>query len=231
MPYMFYGWDPTIIILIPAILFTLYAQAKVSRDTKRYLQVRNKRGTTGVEVARRFLDQNNLSHIPIERVKGSLTDHYDPKNQVLRLSEPIYGGDSITAVSVAAHEVGHAIQHANGYVPLNIRNAIFPVARLGSSAAWLFILGGLFIPSLPILFDIGIILFSVAVAFQIITLPVEFDASKRGLLMLSEQGLLYEDEMPGAKRVLRAAALTYVAAMASAVLQLIRLLVLRDRRR
>lgn len=230
-PYGFYRFDPTMIILIPAIILTLYAQAKVKSNFAKYLSVPTKRGYTGVEVARRLLDQNGLRDIPIELAEGRLGDHYDPKGRVLRLSSEVYRGSSIASVSVAAHEVGHAIQHAKGYVPLSFRNMIFPVARFGSSAAWLFIIVGLLMPGLGNLMDIGIILFGFAVLFQIITLPVEFNASSRALELLDSNGFIAGEETRGAKKVLQAAALTYVAAMATAVAQLIRLILIRDRRR
>jgi uncharacterized protein len=227
-PFMF---DSTMVILIPAILFTLYAQSKVKSSFAKYLRVRASRGYTGLQVARSLLDQNGLHDIPIELAQGHLGDHYDPRNRVLRLSTDVYQGESIASVSVAAHEVGHAIQHAKGYVPLSFRNMIFPIARFGSSAAWYFILIGLFMPALGSLLDIGIILFATSVLFQLITLPVEFNASSRALQLLQSNGFIMGEEISGAKRVLRAAALTYVAAMASGVAQLIRLLLIRNRRR
>lgn len=230
-PYGFY-YDYTMIILIPAILLTLYAQGKVRSNFEKYLRVPTRRGYSGAQVARILLDQNGLRDIPIEIARGQLTDHYDPTRRVLRLSGEVYQGSSIAAVSVAAHEVGHAIQHANRYVPLSLRNAIFPVARFGSSAAWGFIMIGFLIPSLGGLMDIGILLFAAAVLFQIITLPVEFNASRRALELLDSNGLIYSaEEEEGAQNVLRAAALTYVAAMASGIAQLARLILIRNRRR
>lgn len=230
-PYgLFY--DSTMLILIPAIIFTLYAQGKVKSNFEKYLRVPAKKGYSGFQVARMLLNQNGLQDIPIEVGKGHLSDHYDPTKRVLRLSGEVYQGSSIASVSVAAHEVGHAIQHANGYAPLSLRNMVFPVARFGSSAAWFFIMAGLLIPSLGNLMDIGIILFGAAVAFQLITLPVEFNASKRALEMLDANGLVIDNkERKGAENVLRAAALTYVAAMASGLAQLMRLIVIRNRRR
>src|SRR5699024_3884023 len=170
-------YDPTMIVLIPTIILTLYAQSKVKSNFNKYSRVQTEKGYTGIQVARLLLDQNGLRHIPIELTRGKLSDHYDPKKEVLRLSEDVYHGNSIASVSVAAHEVGHAIQHSNGYIPLELRNKVFPIARFGSSAAWFFIMVGLLIPSLGNLMDIGIILFSTAVLFQIITLPVEINAS------------------------------------------------------
>ena len=227
MPYgMFF--DPTMIILLPAIIFTMYAQSKVKSTFMKYLKVGTKKGYRGYEVARAILDNNGLRDVPIEMSRGHLSDHYDPRKRVLRLSREVYEGTSIASVSVAAHEVGHAIQHADGYSPLTIRNAIFPVARFGSSAAWFFIIAGFFIH--PDLFDIGILLFGAAVLFQVVTLPVEFNASSRAIELLGSNGFIVSEEQRPAKRVLNAAALTYVAAMAAAVSQLIRLLLIRNRR-
>ncbi|MDI9495750.1 MAG: zinc metallopeptidase [Bacillota bacterium] len=230
--YVPYGlYDPTMIILIPAILLTLYAQSKVKTNFAKYLRVPARRGYTGAQVARMLLNQNGLHDIPIEAANTQLGDHYDPIKRVLRLSGEVAQGSSIASVSVAAHEVGHAIQHAKGYAPLSIRNMIFPVARFGSSAGWLFIFVGLLIPSLGGLMDIGILLFGAAVLFQLITLPVEFNASRRALEMLDANGYIYDEEIRGAKNVLSAAALTYVAAMASGLAQLARLILIRNRRR
>lgn len=230
--YVPYGlFDPTMLILIPAIIFTLYAQSKVKTNFEKYIRVPTRRGYSGAEVARMLLNQNGLHDVPIEAANSQLGDHYDPTKHVLRLSGEVSRGSSIASVSVAAHEVGHAIQHANGYVPLSVRNMIFPVARFGSSAAWIFILVGLMIPNLGGLMDIGILLFGAAVLFQLVTLPVEFNASSRALEMLDANGYIYEEEIKGAKNVLNAAALTYVAAMASGLAQLMRLILIRNRRR
>ena len=230
--YVPYGlFDPTMLILIPAIIFTLYAQSKVKTNFAKYMRVQTRRGYTGAEVARMLLNQNGLHDVPIETARGQLGDHYDPTKRVLRLSGEVYQGSSIASVSVAAHEVGHAIQHANGYAPLSLRNMVFPVARFGSSAAWIFILVGLMIPNLGGLMDIGILLFGAAVLFQTITLPVEFNASSRALEMLDTNGYIYDEEKKGAQKVLQAAALTYVAAMASGMAQLMRLILIRNRRR
>lgn len=222
--------DPTFIILIPAIIFTMFAQSKVKSTFHRFLQVRSKKGYTGFDVARTLLDKNGLRDIPIELSQGSLSDHYDPRKRVVRLSREVYQGSSIASISVAAHEVGHALQHANGYVPLSLRNAIFPVASFGSSAAWIFIFAG-FILALDPLLMLGIYLFGAAVAFQAVTLPVEFNASSRAMDMLDSNGFVVREEYGSAKSVLNAAALTYVASMAVAVSQLIRLIILRNSRR
>lgn len=229
-PYGF-PFDPTMLILIPAIILTLYAQSKVKSNFEKYLRVPTRRGYTGAQVARTLLNQNGLQDIPVEMGSGQLTDHYDPIKRVLSLSGEVYQGSSIASVSVAAHEAGHAIQHANGYVPLSLRNLVFPVARFGSSAAWIFIMIGLFIPSLGGLMDIGILLFGAAVAFQVITLPVEFNASSRALELLDDNGFIYDEEKKGAQNVLRAAALTYVAAMASGIAQMMRLILIRNNSR
>jgi len=223
-------FDPTYIILIPAIIFTMIAQTKVKSTFQKYLQVRSQKGYSGFDVARALLDKNGLRDVPIELAKGSLSDHYDPRKRVLRLSREVYQGNSIASVSVAAHEVGHAIQHAHGYVPLTLRNLIFPVASFGSSAAWIFIFAGFFLEIYPLL-DLGIYLFGAAVIFQAVTLPVEFNASSRAMELLDSNGFVVREEYNSAKSVLNAAALTYVAAMAVAVSQLIRFIILRNSRR
>jgi len=230
-PYGFLPFDPTTIILIPAIILTLYAQGKVKSAFKKYFNVPTRRGYTGGQVARMLLDRNDLRDIPIEMAGGQLGDHYDPTKRVLRLSGEVYQGSSVASISVAAHEVGHAIQHSNGYMPLSLRNLVFPVARFGSSAAWGFIMIGLLIPNLGGLMDIGILLFGTAVAFQLITLPVEFNASRRALALLDDNGFIADEEKKGARNVLQAAALTYVAAMASGLAQLTRLILIRNNRK
>jgi uncharacterized protein len=217
------------IILIPAILFALYAQSKVKSTFSKYLRVSTRKGYSGREVARIILDQNRLNDVPVEMAQGYLSDHYDPRTRVLRLSRDVYQGSSVASVSVAAHEAGHALQHANGYAPLSLRNSIFPIARFGSSMAWFFVIGGFIFDSLGMI-DLGILLYSAAVLFQIVTLPVEFNASNRAILMLTDNGFLTGDEVPASRKVLNAAALTYVAAMATALAQLFRLIILRNRR-
>lgn len=225
---MYYGFDPTFILMIPAIILTLYAQMKVNTTFEKYLRVQSKRGYTGAQVAEYMLHSNGIDDVRIEMVQGHLSDHYDPRSKVLRLSRDVYAGTSIASVSVAAHEVGHAIQHAHGYAPLQIRSMLVPVANLGSSLAWIFIMAGFIIS--PAFLDMGILLFLGAVLFQIVTLPVEFNASSRALAGLESGSIVYPDEIRYSKRVLNAAALTYVAAAAAAVMQLIRLLVLRNQR-
>ncbi|HHY09108.1 MAG TPA: zinc metallopeptidase [Firmicutes bacterium] len=225
---MFY--DPTFIVVVPALLLAMYAQFRVNSTFNRYLKERSYAGLTGAEAARRILDDNGLHNISVEMVRGQLTDHYDPRDKTVRLSETVYRGSSIAALGVAAHEVGHAVQHDRNYVPLGIRNNLFPVASLGSQMALpLFMIGLLF--SFDTLMLVGIWFFVAALAFQLITLPVEFNASRRAIGFLDAGGYLNRAEMPKAKAVLRAAALTYVAATAVAATQLIRLLVLRGRRR
>ncbi len=224
-----YGFDSTFLLILPAIILAGYAQSKVSSTFNKYLRVRNSYGHTGYQVARSILDSNGLQDIPVELVRGRLSDHYDPRNRVLRLSQEVYNSNSIASVGVAAHECGHAIQHSEGYAPLVVRNAIAPIASFGSQAAWVFVIGG-FIFSWLELINIGIILYTAAVAFQIITLPVEFNASSRAVAILESTGLVPSNEIGPAREVLRAAALTYVAAAFAAVMQLVRLLVLRGRR-
>lgn len=227
-PYGYgYGFDPTIMILIPAILFTIYAQFKVSSTTSKYLRVNSSKGYTGEQVARTILNSNGLNNVSIEMVTGHLTDHYDPRSNTVRLSQDIYYGTSITSISVAAHECGHAIQHAKGYVPLNFRSALVPIVNFSSNISWLLIALG-FIMRGPFL-EIGIILFAASVLFQIVTLPVEFNASSRAIVQLNNLGIVDKRESNQSRKVLTAAALTYVAAALTSVLQLLRLLAIANR--
>lgn len=230
-PYGYY-FDPTYILIIIGVIISLIAQARVKTAFSKYSKVRAKSGMTGAEVAERLLRANGITDVSITAIRGNMTDHYDPKNKVLGLSETVYGVPSVAAVAVAAHEVGHCIQHDQGYAPLSFRTALVPVANFGSSLSWIFILAGIIFGGgfSSILIDIGIILFSAAVLFQVVTLPVEFNASRRALVQLQNNGFLYSDEMKGGKKVLRAAALTYVAATLAAILQLLRLLLLFGRR-
>jgi len=221
--------DPTFLLLIPALLLALYAQWKVKSTYEKYSRVPCSRGYTGAQVARYILDDYRLQNISVEPTPGELTDHYDPRTQKLCLSQGIYGSNSVAAVGVAAHEAGHALQDAKAYAPLKIRNGLVPVTNLGTTLAFpLFILG--MFAGLPQLMDIGIILFALAVIFSIVTLPVEFNASSRAIRVLADGNFLTEKELPMAKAVLNAAALTYVAATAMAVLNLVRLLALRGQR-
>ncbi len=223
-------WDSTMIILIPAIIFSLVAQGMVKSAFAKYSRERNGRGLTGADAARAILDSNGLSYIRIERIGGNLTDHYDPKANVIRLSEDVYDKDTIAAVGVAAHEAGHAVQHAVGYFPIRIRSAIIPITQFGSSLSTPLVVLGI-VMSWDILITIGILLFCAVVFFQAVTLPVEFNASSRALKILREDNFLDQSELSGARKMLTAAAMTYVAAMVSALLSLVRLLILRDRRR
>jgi len=228
-------WDPTMILLIPAIILAAYAQAKVQSTYAKYSEVRSASNRTGREIAQAILTANGISGVTIEPGQGFLSDHYDPARRTVQLSPKNYDESSIAAISVAAHECGHVIQHAQGYAPLSVRTALVPLANIGTNLSWIFIIAGfIFANRLNVfgvgLLDIGIFLFSFAVLFQLVTLPVEFDASRRALVQLNRLGMVAPDEQRGAKKVLDAAALTYVAAAAVAVLQLVRLLILRDRR-
>lgn len=222
-------YDTTMILLIPAMILAMVAQFKVKSTFKRFMQVANQRGLTGADVARQILNSNGLYNVPVEQVGGSLSDHYDPRDTTVRLSTEVFSGRSIASVSVAAHEVGHAIQHAEYYKPMTLRAAIFPAVNLSSNAAVPLAILGLVLGFTPLI-DIGIILFTIVVAFHMVTLPVEFNASSRAIAQLVQGGLIYDEEQALAKKVLNAAAMTYVAAAAVAVMQLVRLLVLRGRR-
>lgn len=218
-------WDITLIILLPAIIISAFAQMKVKSTFNKFSKVRSVNGYTGAQVARMLLDEAGLYDVPVQSIQGSLTDHYNPQNRTMRLSQDVYGSTSIAAIGVAAHETGHAIQHKKHYVPLQVRSAIVPVVNFSSSASWiLFLLG--FIFRIPSLVNIGIVLFSAVVIFQLVTLPVELDASRRALKLLENRGILYGNEISGAKSVLSAAAMTYVAAALMAILQLVRLIIL-----
>jgi Zn-dependent membrane protease YugP len=223
-PFFF---DPTFVLLVPAMILAMYAQFKVKSTYGRYSQVLARRGVTAEQVSRILLDRFGLSGISVEQVPGELTDHYDPSRKVLRLSQSVWGNPSIAAIGVAAHEVGHAVQDLQGYAPLRIRNGIVPVVNFSSMAAMpLFFLGFLFRSGMMV--NVGILLFLGVIVFHLVTLPVEFDASARALRLLDDTGILARDELGGAKAVLSAAALTYVASAVMAVAQLVRLLVLRN---
>lgn len=214
------------VILIPAIILSLYAQLKISSTFNRYSQVRSAAGYSGGQTARRLLDQNGLYDVQVQPIPGKLTDHYDPRSKVVRLSEEVYYGSSLAALGVAAHETGHAVQHDHAYAPLAIRSAIVPAANFGSGIApWLIIIGLFLGQGGGLLLDIGILAFTAVVIFQLVTLPVEFNASSRALAFLGN-GYLARDEVRGARRVLTAAALTYVAAALTSVLTLVRFLML-----
>ncbi len=222
MPYYFMDYW-YIVLVLPAVLLSLLAQGMVNGTFNKYSRVINRRGITGAEAARRILDANELRHIRIEPVSGKLTDHYDPKAGVIRLSESVYGSTSVAAVGVASHEAGHAVQHSVGYLPIKIRTAIIPLCNIGSSLATPLIILGLAL-SFEALAMLGVLLFGLAVVFQLVTLPVEFNASGRALKIISETGMLDDSEKGGARRVLTAAALTYVAALAVSLANFLRLL-------
>ncbi len=224
-------WDNTLILLLPAIVLSFYAQTKVSSTTAKYFKVRSSRGYTGAQAAREILDRNGLRNVPVSPVGGHLTDHYDPRNRSVSLSEDVYYGNSVTSVAIAAHECGHAIQHQLDYSPLTFRSFLARPVQFASGLSWVFILGGLLFTRSSGLLMIGIALFSLTVLFQIVTLPVEFNASSRALNQIQEMGIVDPSEYSMSKKVLGAAALTYVAAALAAVSQLLRLLVIFDRRR
>ena len=226
-------FDPTYFLVLIGVVLSLLASGRVKSTFAKYSQVRNSRGLTGAQAAEQVLHTAGLYDVRIEHVGGNLTDHYDPRTKVLRLSDSVYGQTSVAAVGVAAHECGHAIQHANGYAPLKLRSTLVPVANFGSKLAWPLIIFGLFISgeSSRLLINAGIIAFLGAVLFQLITLPVEFNASNRAIRMIADSGMMYGEEIKGAKKVLGAAALTYVASAATAILQLLRILILTGGRR
>lgn len=224
----YYGFDPTYLILVPALIISFWAQTKVNSAFNKYSRVRTINGYTGEQIARQILNEAGLYDIPIEMVNTKLGDHYDPSNRVLRLSPEVYNGSTIAAAGVAAHEVGHAIQHKESYTPLTFRNFIFPVVNISSNLSWIIFIAGLILSIKPLV-TLGIVMFSAVVLFQIVTLPVEFDASNRALNILESRGIIYGEEIKGAKKVLNAAAMTYVAATIMAVSQLIRLLAISGR--
>jgi Zn-dependent membrane protease YugP len=226
---MYYYNDPFLPLIFIALGFALWAQWKVKSSYEKYQNIDAQAGLTAAEVARKILDSKGLKDIPVERMAGELTDNYDPRAKVLNLSAGVYDSASLAAYGIAAHEAGHAIQHANAFVPLKLRNNFFPVAALGSNLAIPLFFGGLLF-SFPILMDLGIVLFALAVCFSIITLPVEFDASNKAILLLKENNFLQEAELPAARQILSAAALTYLAATLMALLQLLRLFFLRNSR-
>ena len=223
-----YYWDPTYFLVLIGVVLSLIASSYVKSSFNKYAKIRVMSGMTGAEAAERILQLSGIYDVRVVRVSGHLTDHYNPSTKELALSDSVYHANSISAVSVAAHECGHAVQHAMGYRPIEIRSALVPIANFGSSASWFFIIAGL-IFGIKILVPIGIVLFSAAVLFQLVTLPVEFNASLRALQILEGNGMLASGEMKGAKRVLRAAAMTYVAAAATAILQLLRLILIARR--
>ena len=224
-------FDPTYVLVLIGVVICMIASAKMNSTFNKYSRVRSHSGMTGREAAETILRRAGIYDVRVEHISGNLTDHYDPRSKVLRLSDATYGQTSVAAVGVAAHECGHAIQHQVGYAPLQIRGALVPVANFGSTIAWPLILLGLFFNSQmsQVLLNLGILAFSLAVLFQIVTLPVEFNASSRALEILDQGGILGSTEMDGARKVLRAAAMTYVAALASSLLQLLRLILIARR--
>ena len=230
---MLFGWfyyDWTVLIVLPALFFTIWAQIKVNSSFKNFSNIYTKNGLTGAQAARRILDENGLYDVKIERVHGSLTDHYDPRTNTIRLSETVHDVSSVAAVGVAAHETGHAIQYARQYFPIRVRMTIIPITRIGSYLAMPLFIIGLLLASDPLIV-FGILLYSCLTVFQLVTLPVEFNASRRAMQTLELQGILYKDELDGAYSVLSAAAMTYVAALATSLLTLLRLIMIANRRR
>jgi Zn-dependent membrane protease YugP len=230
---MFFDWT-YLIFVMPAVIFAMWASAKVNSTYRKYQNQGNARGITGAQAARTVLDQNGLSHVKIERTQGELTDHYDPANNVIRLSDGVYSSTSTAAIGIACHEVGHAIQYAEHYAPAKIRSAIVPVTNIGSRLAFPLILLGIILGSLYeslwVLIYVGIGCFALSTVFQLVTLPTEFNASRRAVEAIEANGMLYDSEMEGTKKVLTAAALTYVAALAVSLMQLLRLVYLFNRR-
>ena len=229
----YYYWDPTYILVVIGAVICMIASARVKGTFNKYSQMRSMSGMNGAQVAQRVLQAAGIYDVQVRHVSGSLTDHYDPRTKTVNLSDPVYNATSVAALGVAAHECGHAIQHAKSYAPLSIRSALVPIANFGSMLAWPVILIGLFFNtrSSGLIIDIGILLFSAAVLFQLVTLPVEFDASRRALVMLRTQGILADDELKYTRRVLKSAALTYVASAAAAILQLPRIILITNGRR
>ncbi|MCH5202539.1 MAG: zinc metallopeptidase [Oscillospiraceae bacterium] len=230
--YYFYGIDWTyIVFMLPCLILSLICQAKVNSSFSKYSKIRNTRGMTGAQAAQYVLTHYGVTGVRIEQTSGKLSDHFDPRTNVIRLSESVYNAASVAAVGVACHEAGHAVQHATGYLPNKIRGAIVPAARVGSTLGWVLFLIGLFLPTqYSFVLWLGIIFFSLSVLFTVVTLPVEFDASRRALKCIRDTNLLVNEEYSGAKSVLTAAAMTYVAAAATAVLQLLRLILIANRR-
>ncbi len=216
-----------LILVLPAVIFSLWASIRVNTTFKKYSKIRSMRGITGAEAARRVLDANGLQHIRIEQIPGNLTDHYDPRSDVIRLSASVYGNTSVAAIGVACHEAGHAVQHAENYVPVRIRAAIIPVTNIGSRLAIPLIILGILLnmlaPEFLVIAYIGVACYGLCALFQLVTLPTEFDASRRALRCIESYGILGSDEIGGARRVLTAAAMTYVAALAVSLMQLLRL--------
>ncbi len=234
---MYFGlFDPTVILIIPAIIFAMWAQGKVQNTFNKYSKIMNARGMTGAEAARLILDRNGLRNVRIQHISGSLTDNFDPRTNVVSLSDATYASNSIGAIGVAAHECGHAVQYATGYTPIRVRNGIYPVVNFCSKLSMPIILIGFILTAFggiaPLIIDFGILLYCATVLFQLVTLPVEFNASNRALKTLESYNMLTGNELDGAKKVLSAAAMTYVAAAFSAIMTLLRLILIsRNSRR
>lgn len=231
MMYPMFYFDPTYILVLIGVMLSLAASSKVNSTYSRYARVGARCGMTGAEAARQLLNSQGIYDVTIRRVPGHLSDHYDPRTRTVNLSDSVYGATSIAAIGVAAHECGHAIQDADSYAPLKIRGALVPVANFGATLSWPLIVLGLFMGSGSVLIQIGILMFSLSVLFQLVTLPVEFNASSRAVRLLDENGILVGQEVGQTRQVLSAAALTYVAAAAASILQLLRLLILFGNRR
>ena len=228
---MYYDWT-YILFMLPCLILSLVCSAKVKSNFSKYSKVYNSRRMTGAQAAQQVLMAHGVTGVRIEPVRGNLTDHFDPRTNVIRLSESVYNAQTVAAVGVACHEAGHAVQHAEGYVPNKIRSAILPVANIGSRLSWIILVIGMLLPvQFNFVITIGIVLFSASVLFTLVTLPVEFNASSRALKTIQSTGMLNPEEYTGAKKVLSAAAMTYVAAAATSIMQLLRLLLIFNRRR
>ncbi|MDE7321481.1 MAG: zinc metallopeptidase [Lachnospiraceae bacterium] len=230
MPYFRYYFDPTYILVLIGAVLSMIASARVNSTFHKYARERSMSGMTGAQTAEAILRSKGIHDVRVEHIRGNLTDHYDPSKKVVRLSDSVYSSSSVAAIGVAAHECGHVMQHHEGYAPLNIRTALVPAANIGSRLGIPIIILGLILGSNPVLVNIGIWVFSIAVLFQIVTLPVEFDASKRALVCIEQYGIVTSDERRKSAKVLKAAAYTYVAAAAASILQLLRLVMLFGKR-
>ena len=229
MPFFYFDYY-YLLLVVPALIIAMVAQIKVQSTYKKYAQIASRSGITASEMTRRMLDTSGLTHVDVVHIGGNLTDNFNPKQQTISLSDPVYGSSSVAALGVAAHEAGHALQHAEGYFPLVLRSAIVPITQFGSAITpWLIILGLIF--SFPVLIDVGIVFFGLAVFFQLVTLPVEFNASRRALASLESSGVLAADELGMTKRVLSAAAMTYVAGLLVSLMSFLRILLLFGNRR
>lgn len=232
MPFYYgYYFDPTYILVLIGAVLSIIASARVNSTFNKYARVRSMSGMTGAQTAEAILRSRGIYDVQVEHIRGNLTDHYDPSKKVVRLSDSVYNATSVAAIGVAAHECGHVMQHHEGYAPLNIRTALVPAANIGSKLGIPIVILGLILGSNSVLINIGIWVFALAVLFQIVTLPVEFDASRRALVCIEQYGIVTDDERAKSAKVLRAAAYTYVAAAAASVLQLLRLVLLSGRRR